>query len=245
MNVIFHASGSTGLGVFEAARQTRQARDRRRRRPVRRSAGVHPDVDGEGRRRRGVRRDPARRRTARSRAASTQFGLAEGGVGYVYDDEQPARSFPTRCARASRRSRRRSSPAGSTCPARDEPDPPAVAASQAVIKTFRAGRRECAGRDLEVRARRDPRARRRERRRQVDAHAHARAACTRPTRAAMEVDGRDVTGWTTREAIDAGVGMVHQHFMLVPDAHRRRERGARPRAAARPVGSIAPPPSRR
>ena len=27
---------------------------------------------------------------------------------------------------------------------------------------------------------------------------------------------RDVTGWTTRQAIDAGVGMVHQHFMLVP-----------------------------
>ena len=27
---------------------------------------------------------------------------------------------------------------------------------------------------------------------------------------------RDISGWTTREAIDAGVGMVHQHFMLVP-----------------------------
>ena len=27
---------------------------------------------------------------------------------------------------------------------------------------------------------------------------------------------RDVSGWTTREAIGAGVGMVHQHFMLVP-----------------------------
>ena len=27
---------------------------------------------------------------------------------------------------------------------------------------------------------------------------------------------RDVTGWSTREAIDAGVAMVHQHFMLVP-----------------------------
>jgi general nucleoside transport system ATP-binding protein len=27
---------------------------------------------------------------------------------------------------------------------------------------------------------------------------------------------RDVTGWSTREAIDVGVGMVHQHFMLVP-----------------------------
>ena len=27
---------------------------------------------------------------------------------------------------------------------------------------------------------------------------------------------RDVTGWTTAQAIAAGVGMVHQHFMLVP-----------------------------
>jgi simple sugar transport system ATP-binding protein len=27
---------------------------------------------------------------------------------------------------------------------------------------------------------------------------------------------RDVTGWHTRDAIEAGVGMVHQHFMLVP-----------------------------
>ena len=32
----------------------------------------------------------------------------------------------------------------------------------------------------------------------------------------IEVDGRTVTGWTTADAIRAGVGMVHQHFMLVP-----------------------------
>jgi simple sugar transport system ATP-binding protein len=32
----------------------------------------------------------------------------------------------------------------------------------------------------------------------------------------VEVNGRDVTGWTTAAAIAAGVGMVHQHFMLVP-----------------------------
>jgi simple sugar transport system ATP-binding protein len=32
----------------------------------------------------------------------------------------------------------------------------------------------------------------------------------------MEVNGRDVTGWRTSDAIAAGVGMVHQHFMLVP-----------------------------
>ena len=33
-----------------------------------------------------------------------------------------------------------------------------------------------------------------------------------------DADGalREVTGWTTAEAITAGVGMVHQHFMLVP-----------------------------
>jgi general nucleoside transport system ATP-binding protein len=32
----------------------------------------------------------------------------------------------------------------------------------------------------------------------------------------MMVNGRDVTGWATSDAIAAGVGMVHQHFMLVP-----------------------------
>jgi general nucleoside transport system ATP-binding protein len=32
----------------------------------------------------------------------------------------------------------------------------------------------------------------------------------------MEVNGRDVSGWHTSDAIAAGVGMVHQHFMLVP-----------------------------
>src|ERR1044071_2766926 len=37
-----------------------------------------------------------------------------------------------------------------------------------------------------------------------------------PNGGRMEVNGREVTGWTTSEAIAAGVGMVHQHFMLVP-----------------------------
>lgn len=37
-----------------------------------------------------------------------------------------------------------------------------------------------------------------------------------PDAGTVEVNGRDVTGWSTREAIAAGVGMVHQHFMLVP-----------------------------
>jgi ABC-type uncharacterized transport system ATPase subunit len=37
-----------------------------------------------------------------------------------------------------------------------------------------------------------------------------------PDAGTVEVFGRDVTGWSTAEAIEAGVGMVHQHFMLVP-----------------------------
>jgi simple sugar transport system ATP-binding protein len=32
----------------------------------------------------------------------------------------------------------------------------------------------------------------------------------------VEVNGRDVTGWSTGDAIAAGIGIVHQHFMLVP-----------------------------
>ncbi|HEY2850472.1 MAG TPA: ABC transporter ATP-binding protein [Gemmatimonadaceae bacterium] len=38
----------------------------------------------------------------------------------------------------------------------------------------------------------------------------------RPDSGTVEVRGRKVTGWTTAAAIAAGVGMVHQHFMLVP-----------------------------
>lgn len=37
-----------------------------------------------------------------------------------------------------------------------------------------------------------------------------------PDGGSVTLDGRDITGWSTREAIGAGVGMVHQHFMLVP-----------------------------
>src|SRR5438552_663359 len=37
-----------------------------------------------------------------------------------------------------------------------------------------------------------------------------------PSAGTMAVNDRDVTGWKTAAAIAAGVGMVHQHFMLVP-----------------------------
>ncbi|MEO8575221.1 MAG: ABC transporter ATP-binding protein [Gemmatimonadales bacterium] len=37
-----------------------------------------------------------------------------------------------------------------------------------------------------------------------------------PDAGTMEVNGKDVTGWSTRDAIAAGIGVVHQHFMLVP-----------------------------
>jgi len=38
----------------------------------------------------------------------------------------------------------------------------------------------------------------------------------KPDAGRVEVFGRDVTGWSTSEAIAAGIGIVHQHFMLVP-----------------------------
>ena len=38
----------------------------------------------------------------------------------------------------------------------------------------------------------------------------------RPDAGTMEVNSRDVTGWNTNDAIAAGIGVVHQHFMLVP-----------------------------
>jgi simple sugar transport system ATP-binding protein len=37
-----------------------------------------------------------------------------------------------------------------------------------------------------------------------------------PDAGEVEVNGQDVTGWSAADAIGAGVGMVHQHFMLVP-----------------------------
>src|SRR3954468_3667179 len=38
----------------------------------------------------------------------------------------------------------------------------------------------------------------------------------KPDSGKVEVNGRDVTGGATNEAIAAGIGIVHQHFMLVP-----------------------------
>jgi ABC-type uncharacterized transport system ATPase subunit len=38
----------------------------------------------------------------------------------------------------------------------------------------------------------------------------------KPDAGRVEVNGREVTGWSTNEAIAAGIGIVHQHFMLVP-----------------------------
>ncbi|HEY5087171.1 MAG TPA: ABC transporter ATP-binding protein [Gemmatimonadaceae bacterium] len=37
-----------------------------------------------------------------------------------------------------------------------------------------------------------------------------------PDSGTLEVNGREVTGWSTSDAISAGIGVVHQHFMLVP-----------------------------
>jgi simple sugar transport system ATP-binding protein len=42
------------------------------------------------------------------------------------------------------------------------------------------------------------------------------AGLMQPDSGKIEVNGVDATGWSTADAIRAGIGMVHQHFMLVP-----------------------------
>ena len=45
---------------------------------------------------------------------------------------------------------------------------------------------------------------------------HVLSGLVTPDAGSVAVGGVAVTGWSTAEAIRAGVGMVHQHFMLVP-----------------------------
>jgi basic membrane protein A len=83
-NVIFHASGSTGLGVFEAARQTNKL-----------AIGVDADQYSEApgyvlsSMVKGVDNavyDAIRKvKDGRFAGGIYQYGLAESGVGYVYD----------------------------------------------------------------------------------------------------------------------------------------------------------------
>ncbi|MDQ6634070.1 MAG: BMP family ABC transporter substrate-binding protein, partial [Gemmatimonadota bacterium] len=84
VNVIFHASGSTGLGVFEAARQTGKL-----------AIGVDADQYNEApgyvltSMVKGVDNatfDVIKRvKEGRFKGGIYQYGLAENGVGYVYD----------------------------------------------------------------------------------------------------------------------------------------------------------------
>ena len=85
VNVIFHASGSTGLGVFEAARQTGKL-----------AIGVDADQYNEApgyvltSMMKGVDNavyDAIKRvKEKRFKGGVYEYGLAEGGVGYVFDD---------------------------------------------------------------------------------------------------------------------------------------------------------------
>jgi basic membrane protein A len=89
VNVIFHASGSTGLGVFEAARQTGKLAigvdaDQYREAPGYILTSMVKGVDN-------AVFDVIRRvKDNRFRGGIYEYGLAEGGVGYVYDANNAA-----------------------------------------------------------------------------------------------------------------------------------------------------------
>jgi basic membrane protein A and related proteins len=85
VNVIFHASGSTGLGVFEAARQTRKFAigvdaDQYNEAPGYILTSMVKGVDA-------VTFDAIRRvREGTFAGGVYSYGLEEGGVGYIYDE---------------------------------------------------------------------------------------------------------------------------------------------------------------
>ena len=71
--------------------------------------------------------------------------------------------------------------------------------------------------DFSLLARRDPRSRRRERRRQVDDDEDHRRRASRLSRARCASTASEVHFRSARDALDAGVGMVHQELSIVPD----------------------------
>ena len=84
VNVIFHASGSTGLGVFEAARQTGKLAigvdaDQYNEAPGYVLTSMVKGVDN------AVFDTIKRVKESRFKGGIYQYGLAEGGVGYVFD----------------------------------------------------------------------------------------------------------------------------------------------------------------
>jgi basic membrane protein A len=89
VNVIFHASGSTGLGVFEAARERDKLAigvdaDQWAEAPGHVLTSMVKGVDA------AVYRTIERVKDGTFRGGISQFGLAENGVGYIYDEHNRA-----------------------------------------------------------------------------------------------------------------------------------------------------------
>ena len=100
VNVIYHASGSTGLGVFEAARTMNRLAigvdaDQYREAPGHVLTSMVKRVDN------AVYDAILRVKENRFKGGIYDFGLAEDGVGYVYDDHNRA-LIPDKRARACR-----------------------------------------------------------------------------------------------------------------------------------------------
>ena len=88
-----------------------------------------------------------------------------------------------------------------------------------------------------------PRAARGERRGQEHAHERPRRALPARCRRGHRRSARGWTSSSPRDAIAAGLGMVHQHFALVPTLDRDGERPHRP-ATGRASGSTSPASTR-
>jgi len=233
--VIFHASGSTGLGVFEAARQTDKL-----------AIGVDADQYAEAPGHvltsmvKGVdavvfdQIEKARRGTFHG--GVQEYGLAGKGCLVHIRCAQP-RAHPRQRARARRGDSRGDHRGAHRRPGNAMTGSGAISGAPAVRMTGIAKRfGDChAVRDASLEV--------------MPGEIHALvgengagkstmmrvlAGIYPPDAGTVEVSGRDITGWSAAQAIDAGVGMVHQHFMLVPTLTIAEKRHPRPRAHARP-----------
>ena len=89
-DVVYHASGASGAGLFKAAVEQRTAGDRCRLRPVADgepgAAEVDPHLDAEASRHRRARHDPGRSPTTTSSRASRSSASQESGVDYAVNE---------------------------------------------------------------------------------------------------------------------------------------------------------------
>ena len=254
-DVVFAAAGGTGVGVYQAAVDAASWRSASI--PIRTHLhpGLHADLDGQAGRRRGRRGLQLGHGRQPGSPVSRCWAWPRSGVGWALDEHNRALVIrPTwRPSRGGPKEDHRGDIKVADYMANNDCSYVSLAAAEAVTLWGRRRRKSCARSrprrsnspaidkrfgavhanravDMTVARGNDPRHRRRERRRQVDPDEHPLRISTRPTPAKSGSAGSiGPRSRRPKDAIAVGIGMVHQHFMLVEQLHRAGEHRARRR----------------